>query len=308
MNKVTQAYQLLGIANDAPLREVTRAYRQLAKKYHPDSNPGAGDKAHAMMMRINDAYHTIREYLALGEGVRAGTFRSTSMNHETVSQGTKAGDTWRREWEKQARERHQREQQAREQRRREQDAWAKWWEKRLEERQREDEDLKTYHLVMKHTFATISELYEQRLHYPHIRERPIGSIAYETFLGKYGVLVEKSGKLSQTARSKQFRKKFGLLLEFLEIFLEHLEDVIVEREPRSSAVHRFGKAKDECDKFLGRFFSDIHFDRDAMIGELKRILGSFEEFIEQYPSSPLIFSADLTIDLLRRLYRAFLKD
>lgn len=37
-------YKTLGVSKDASDKEITRAYRQLAKKYHPDANPGAEDK------------------------------------------------------------------------------------------------------------------------------------------------------------------------------------------------------------------------------------------------------------------------
>ena len=33
-------YQVLGVPNSADLAECTQAYKRLAKKYHPDLNPG----------------------------------------------------------------------------------------------------------------------------------------------------------------------------------------------------------------------------------------------------------------------------
>lgn len=37
-------YQVLGVGSTATDKEITKAYRSLAKKYHPDANPGAEDR------------------------------------------------------------------------------------------------------------------------------------------------------------------------------------------------------------------------------------------------------------------------
>ena len=37
-------YKVLGVAQKAPEKEITSAYRRLAKKYHPDANPGSEDR------------------------------------------------------------------------------------------------------------------------------------------------------------------------------------------------------------------------------------------------------------------------
>lgn len=53
-------YEVLGLRGDATDEEVTQAYRKLAKKYHPDLNPG--DKnAEEKMRQVNAAYEQIRE-------------------------------------------------------------------------------------------------------------------------------------------------------------------------------------------------------------------------------------------------------
>ncbi len=57
--EVTDPYKVLGVSPHASDEEIKKAYRRLAKKYHPDLNPG--DKAAAQKMQeINAAYEQIK--------------------------------------------------------------------------------------------------------------------------------------------------------------------------------------------------------------------------------------------------------
>ena len=52
-------YKVLGVPPGASDEEITKAYRKLAKKYHPDLNPG-DEAAAAKMSEINAAYDQIK--------------------------------------------------------------------------------------------------------------------------------------------------------------------------------------------------------------------------------------------------------
>lgn len=53
-------YQILGVGRDASQKEIRQAYRRLARKYHPDVNPG--DKgAEARFKEINEAHEVLSD-------------------------------------------------------------------------------------------------------------------------------------------------------------------------------------------------------------------------------------------------------
>ena len=56
---IDDPYQVLGVSPDASDDEIKRAYRRLAKQYHPDRNPG-DEEAARRMQRINAAYEQIK--------------------------------------------------------------------------------------------------------------------------------------------------------------------------------------------------------------------------------------------------------
>lgn len=54
----TDYYSVLGVAKDATQAEITKAYRQLARKYHPDTNPG-DSAAEERFKEISTAYEVV---------------------------------------------------------------------------------------------------------------------------------------------------------------------------------------------------------------------------------------------------------
>ena len=53
-------YEVLGISKNASEDEIKRAYRSLAKKYHPDMNPGDAE-AEARFKEVNEAYDVLSD-------------------------------------------------------------------------------------------------------------------------------------------------------------------------------------------------------------------------------------------------------
>ena len=56
---IDDPYKVLGLSPDASDEEIKKAYRRLAKKYHPDLNPGDAEAARRMK-EVNAAYEQIK--------------------------------------------------------------------------------------------------------------------------------------------------------------------------------------------------------------------------------------------------------
>ena len=56
---IDDPYKVLGVSPDASDEDIKRAYRRLAKKYHPDLNPGDQEAARKMQ-EVNAAYEQIK--------------------------------------------------------------------------------------------------------------------------------------------------------------------------------------------------------------------------------------------------------
>ncbi len=59
--RIPNYYQILEIGRDATAREIKRAFRKLAKRYHPDKNPERTAFAEQMFREICNAYNTLHD-------------------------------------------------------------------------------------------------------------------------------------------------------------------------------------------------------------------------------------------------------
>ncbi len=68
-------YQVLGVKPDASDEEIKRAYRELARKYHPDNyqNNPLADLAEEKMKEINEAYDAVTKQRSGSGGYSSGS-------------------------------------------------------------------------------------------------------------------------------------------------------------------------------------------------------------------------------------------
>ena len=54
-------YKILGIQRDATDRQIKKAYRKMALKYHPDKNPDNKEQAAENFKKISEAYGVLSD-------------------------------------------------------------------------------------------------------------------------------------------------------------------------------------------------------------------------------------------------------
>ncbi|WP_105614481.1 DnaJ C-terminal domain-containing protein [Vallitalea okinawensis] len=93
-NRIEDYYEILGVTKEASDKEIQKAYRKLAHKYHPDSN--SSKEAEEKFKKINEAYNVLKDSEKRkaydqfghnwehGQGFNAGDYGSWSGDSDTL--------------------------------------------------------------------------------------------------------------------------------------------------------------------------------------------------------------------------------
>jgi curved DNA-binding protein len=89
-------YKVLGVSREASDEEIRKAYRKLARQYHPDLNPG-DKKAEEKFKEINEAHEVLsnkekrKQYDDLGSGWQEGQEFRVPPGYESMFGGARPG-------------------------------------------------------------------------------------------------------------------------------------------------------------------------------------------------------------------------
>ncbi|CAN4095897.1 unnamed protein product [Withania somnifera] len=103
-NKITTFYDLLGIPETGSLLEIKQAYKQLARKYHPDASPPDRVEEYTRrFIRVQEAYETLSDPGTraiydrdMAKGLHfAFSARRRSQNDESMEEKGEWKNRWR---------------------------------------------------------------------------------------------------------------------------------------------------------------------------------------------------------------------
>lgn len=94
--KYKDYYDVLGVAKNAPEKEIKSAYRRLAKKMHPDANPNDPKKAEERFKEISEAYEVV------GDSEKRKKYDALGSNWEQAQQQAEAQRRYREAQQQQA--------------------------------------------------------------------------------------------------------------------------------------------------------------------------------------------------------------
>ena len=79
---IERCYTILQVEKGSTSEEITRSFRAMALKYHPDKNPQRREWANEQMKVLNTAYSTLMSYrFSQGSAEAAQEIRKSETEH-----------------------------------------------------------------------------------------------------------------------------------------------------------------------------------------------------------------------------------
>jgi curved DNA-binding protein CbpA len=296
MGSVADACRILGVSEDSSMADITKAYRRLAKKYHPDSNPDNPESTHEMMMQINEAYRVLKKS-------RFTNLGSPKKQTSSQSRQKTSFETWYERILAKENERMRREILRK---RKEDEALRRFWNKIAQEHGHEIKDTPSLDAVRDSAYRMVSRYYERNFFNTRSINLPSMQKEFDSYVEECTGIMKDIKRVQQNCHSKRIAGSVKSIFVFLKAFLiDAHESLLTDLERRSSALSVFQDSDRKLHHFFREYFSDTaEHARDAEKG-LKDVLGDYEYFLKSFPDSPLIEFAERRIDLLEKFYHAF---
>jgi hypothetical protein len=298
MGSIADAYRILGVSAGSSMVDITRAYRRLAKKYHPDSNPGDPTSTHEMMMQINEAYRLLKKSRIASLG---------SPETQRASQGHQK-TTFERWYERILAKESERVRKETLRKRKEDEALRRFWNKVAQERNHEIEDTPALDSVRDSAYRMVSSYYEGNFYNTRSINRPSIQKEFDAYVEDCTGIMKEIKRIQQQCRSKRIAGGVRRIFVFLKAFLiDAHESILTGFERRSSALSVFQDSDRKLHHFFCEYFSDPAAHAQYAEKGLKDVLGEYAHFLKSFPDSPLIEFAKRRIELLEKFYHAFVQ-
>ncbi len=298
MGSIADACRILGVSEDSSMADITKAYRRLAKKYHPDSNPDNPESTHEMMMQINEAYRVLKKNRFMNIG--APKKQTTSPSRQKSS-----FEMWYERILEKENERMRRETLRK---RKEDEALRRFWDKVAKEHDHEIEDRPSLDAVRDSAYRMVSRYYEGNFFNTCAINMPSMQKEFDSYVEECTGIMKDIKRVQQNCRSKRIARDVRSIFVFLKAFLiDAHETLLTALERRSSALSVFQDSDRKLHHFFREYFSDTEAHAQDAEKGLKNILGDYAYFLKSFPDSPLIEFAERRITLLEKFYHAFVQ-
>ena len=285
---IEQCYKLLQVESTASNEDISKSFKLLALKFHPDKNPRNKEWANEQMTRLNTAYSSVMSY---------------RFKNETASEAANGGEYERA---KPAQERHEKKRwrpEAEKARRDAQEAI------RLREEEKNDELAGRFVRLRDDAKDALYKYFQYGLYNFHRREDSKGGGLYKEIVLTLRKSYHRIKRLSELSRDRELLEHFGVFNAMIFNFYRSSECLNIidsyrdEYEVKAWRIYRKG------DEILHLAHREIFFDRHNRgyfisakvfphLGDAEMI---FMKALNSYPDSSWAVETAIKLDYIKSL-------